>query len=441
MGRTHIKNDVEKCKHELISYVSDNANDYKEIFGQYDKKNCDKLRKDFDGFYSSLKKCKDLSDDKIVDSIKKQSDIFYLIGKSKRLSKHQKVCVLSMNVYLSYLCNCLCKKGGNVREACGYESTSSKTSESCSDKHHHYSEKSVRVIETSSSSSSSKTTDCSSNELKLNKKPKKDCKPYGNKDSDSSSHNKSNHSSACPPVNCACTDESYPIKDADECCKEGGCYDVCGLGDCNDIEQLKKVTIRLKVVLKQICMLMAIFCQMQQQYVEKMNYLTVCDCECYVDCVSIDSQNKLTYLLYKQVNSLITQGNCIFNGTKDTQPIKVYLNCGKSLTICMIDNIKFTFVQDCKCSYIVVNVGSRQYKLWFLKDCITNAEAICILKENCTTVKLILHALTSNKKMIEHWLNIACNMSKCKEICNIDCDNENFFPQPKSYGNSCNLGW
>jgi hypothetical protein len=424
MGYSNIGTDSGKCQNELLEYVNSNSNDYNEIFENYDKKNYDKLKKNFTHFCSCLKAAKNLNDDKISKQIKEQSELFYKIGKCKSLSKHQKVCVLSMNVYLSFLCNCNSKKN-NVREACNLESTSSKSNlSSCTD---NFTEKSVCALDKSSSSSSSKASSkCSSNEIKH--KPKKDnskpCKPCNKKDNDSCSSSSDNKkSNQCPPLNC-CTDEPYPFKEAEMCSRTGGYYDECGLGDCNDIEQLQKITNRLKVVLKQLCMLSAIFCQMQQQCVEKMNYFAVCDTECYVDCVSIDSQNKLTYLLYKQVNALITQNNCVFNGTKDTQPIKVYLNCGKSLTVCIIDNIKFTFVQDCKCSYILVNIGSKQYKLWFIKDGITNSEAICVLKENCNTINMILHALSSNKKMIEHWLNIACKMAKCKEICDMKCEKQ-----------------
>jgi len=114
---------------------------------------------------------------------------------------------------------------------------------------------------------------------------------------------------------------------------------------------------------------------------------------------------------------LVTQNNCVFNGTKDTQPIKVYLNGGQSMTLCIIDNVKFTLVQECNKKYILVNIGSKQYKLVFFGDCITNSSAICVLKQNLCTVKMILYALDSNKKMIENWLNFAKNMEKCKEYC------------------------
>ena len=81
----------------------------------------------------------------------------------------------------------------------------------------------------------------------------------------------------------------------------------------------------------------------------------VCDAECKINCIDIDYQNKLMYILYRQIDSLVTQNNCVFNGTKDTQAIKVYLSCGKSLPVVLIDNVKFTLVKECGKNYIFYN--------------------------------------------------------------------------------------
>ncbi len=411
--------DIEKCKKELVKYVSDNISDYREIFKLYDAKKCDSMEKNFIDFCTKVKKCKDFSDSKIIQSIKDCKDLFYKIGKCSKLSKHYRVCVLSINVYLSFLSN-FCKKNSNdVCEVDGkYESSREKSctssEQSCS-----FNEGSVCKLSTKSTSSSKSSSACSSDEIEC----KKPGKPCDEKSCDSKSSSKDDN---CEPCKDICnTDEEYPFADAAAggCCTNGGCNDGgCGFGDCDDIEQLEKVSDRLKIVLKQICMLNSILCQMQKEFVEKMNCFGVCDTECYLNCVDIDFQNKLMFVLYKQIESLVTQNNCVFNGTKDTQPIKVYLNCGKSFTVCIIDNVKFTLVQDCNKKYILVNVGSKQYKLWFLSDCMTNAAAICVLKQNCCTVKLILYALSSNSKMINHWLNVAKNMAKCK----VNCDSKKY---------------
>ena len=221
------------------------------------------------------------------------------------------------------------------------------------------------------------------------------------------------------------TDNGYPFPCAADagCCTSGagaGIDTGADFGGCEDLEQFEKASKRLKTVLRQICMLKSIFDQMRKEFVEKMNIFGACDAECYLHCSDIDFQNKLMFVLFKQIESLVTQNNCVFNGTKNAQQIKVYMNSGKSLMACIIDNVKFTLITDCNKKYILVNIGCRQYKLWFLGDCTTNSNAICILQQNCCTINLILSAFMSNTKMITQWLSVSKNMSKCM----VDCDDK-----------------
>jgi hypothetical protein len=415
--------DIEKCRSELVSYVRDNMDDYRQIFRLYDSKNCSSIERDFRDFCLKIKTCKDFSEKKIVLLINLHKDLFYKIGKSSKLSKHHKVCVMSINVYLSFLSNYSKNSKPNVCKIDEkYESTRDNTS-STSEQSCAFKDCGSVCKIGSKSSSCSKSCSSSSNEINCNKPC--DTKSHDSKSCDYKPPKEDN----CEPCKDVCdTDDDYPFKDGYEngCCNQGiPNDDVCGFGDYDDLDQLQKVTLRLKNVLKQICMLVSILCEMQKEFVSKMNTFGVCDSDMYINCIDIDYENKLMFVLYKQIDSLITQSNCVFNGTKDTAPIKVYLNCGKSFTVCIIDNVKFTLVQDCKKKFILVNIGTRQYKLWFLGDCMTNAAAICLLKQNCCTIKLILNALHSNKKMIEHWTNVAKNMEKFKDYCDDkkDCCN------------------
>lgn len=406
--------DIEKCKGDLVNYVSSNISDYHEIFQLYDAKNCDSHKKNFRDFHSKVSKCKDFSDQKIIKSIEDCKDLFYKIGKCSKLTKHHKVCVLSMNVYLSVLLKCCKKNNNNVCEVNEKYESSKEYSHSTHEQSCSFNEGSVCKLDTKESSCS-KSSSSSSNELKCKKSSDKS----EESDEKSSCSESSRKSEPCEPCKDVCdTDDEYPFTLSKNCDKNMVFGDEnCGFEDCNDIEQLEKISKKLKGILKLICMLNSILCQMQKEFVEKMNTFGVCDSECYINCVDIDFQNKLMFVLYKQIDSLVTQNNCVFNGTKDTQIIKVYLNSGKSFPLGIIDNLKFTLVQDCGKKYILVNIGSKQFKLWFLTDNMTNAGAICVLKQNCCTIKLILHALSSNNKMISHWLEVSKNMAKCKQFC------------------------
>jgi hypothetical protein len=414
--------DIEKNKKELINFVGDNKKDYDDIFALYDAKKCKTLSKQFTNFCLDIENCKDFTDKKMCNSIKDIKDLFYNIGKSSKLSKHQKVCVYTLNVYLTLLCESgeKCKEDVCVVNG-DYESSRERTTTSDDS----FSIKEGKVFKIKKSSSSEEKTNssvCCTNTT--SSKPRKSKQHKTPKCDDYDDESKSSTKDDCGPCKNICdTDAPYPFADAAEggCCSSKGCNDGCGFGNIEDIKQLDKVSDKLKIVLKQLCMLKAILCEQQQVFVDGMNAFGVCDAECYLDCADINYQNKLLYVMFRQIDSLITQNNCVFNGTKDTQPIKVYLNCGKSLTLCIIDNVKFTFVQDCNKKYILINVGSKQYKMWYLNDCVSHSAAVCLLKQNCCTLKLILCALDTNEKMIKHWLNVSKSMQKCKIYGEDDC--------------------
>jgi hypothetical protein len=407
--------DIEKLKNELVSYVSDHKDDYHEIFKLHDGNKYKSLHKDFcDFFCSKVKKCNNFNDSKISSSIDYYKDLFYKISKCGKLSKHHKVCTATVSVCLASISKCCKNNMTNKNNTCivdnSFESTCDKVSSS--ENSYSFKEGSVCKLSGKSSSSECKKVSTSCNEIIYNKK----CKSDDHSDKSSESNNCKKEKRDCDPCENICdSDEPYPFENVDGCAQGNG-EDISGEGDCDDLVQITKMTERLKLVLKQLCMLISILCEMQKAFVEKMNCFGVCDMDCLINCIDIDYQNKLMYVLFKQIESLVTRNNCVFNGTKDTQLLKVYLSCGKTLPVIIIDNVKFTFVQQCGKNYILVNIGSKQYKLWFLGECMTNSAAICVLKKNLCTIKLILYALTSNKKMILHWLNVSKRMISCNEI-------------------------
>jgi hypothetical protein len=163
-------------------------------------------------------------------------------------------------------------------------------------------------------------------------------------------------------------------------------------------------------------MLINILKQLQKEYVEKINNFSVSRGDSNVDNINIDYINKITIIAYKQIESLVTKNNCIFNGNNETYPIKIYSDSGKSTTLCVIDNFKINLLQENKNKIINVLMADKTFKITLLKDKIIYFEGADLLKANMKSLKNILLSLESNKKMINYWLNISKNNN---ELCKV----------------------
>lgn len=172
-------------------------------------------------------------------------------------------------------------------------------------------------------------------------------------------------------------------------------------------ENFNKINEKIKITSKQINILINIFKQLQKECVEKINSFSMARGDSCVNEIEIDYNNKITFIAYKQMESLVMKNNCIFSGDKNTHQIKVYSDTGKSTTLCVIDNLKIKFNEEKNKKYINVTVGEKTYKIFLLKDKITFFEGIDILENNIKALKNILISLESNKKMINYWLNIS----------------------------------
>jgi len=218
------------------------------------------------------------------------------------------------------------------------------------------------------------------------------------------------------------TDDSYPFSDHNFGCGGGqGCVDVCEDSGC-DVLQSEVITSKLKRVLNQLCLLNTILCSLRKEFISKINCFALCDPECCIGGVDIDQQNRLMYTSYKQIESLIMKNNCLFVGSNDTHQVKIYLKNGQSLVVCALDNVKFSLESSHNEKYLFVNIGTKTFKICFLSKCMSNSDAICVLKKNFCIIESILYALATNKKSIEHWVNLAKNMDKCNDMCKDDSD-------------------
>ena len=188
--------------------------------------------------------------------------------------------------------------------------------------------------------------------------------------------------------------------------------------DCADFDDTNfdKINEKLNIAQKQFSMLINILKQLQREYVEKINNFSVSRGDSNVDNVNIDYINKITIIAYKQIESLVTKNNCIFNGNNETYPIKIYSDGGKSTTLCVIDNFKINLLQENKNKIINILMADKHFKITLLKDKIIYFEGTDLLKANMKSLKNILLSLESNKKMINYWLNISKNNN---DLCKI----------------------
>lgn len=184
--------------------------------------------------------------------------------------------------------------------------------------------------------------------------------------------------------------------------------------DLFDNANFNKINEKLTIAHKQIAILINIVKQLQKEYAEKINIFSISRLNTNIENTSVDYINKITLIAYKQIESLVTKNNCIFNGKEDTCSIKIYSETGKSSTLCIIDNFKINLEEDNKKKYINIRVANINHKIYLMKDKIMYCDGIEILKNAMKSYKNILTSLESNKKMINYWLNISKNNDICK---------------------------
>lgn len=184
--------------------------------------------------------------------------------------------------------------------------------------------------------------------------------------------------------------------------------------DLFDNTNFEKINDKLKIAHKQIGILINIMKQLKKECSDKINDFAVSRGDSHIENINVDYINKIILIAYKQIESLVTKNNCIFNGLDDTCPIKIYSENGKSSTLCIIDNFKINLHEEEKKKYINIKVANINYKIYLIKHKITYFEGVDILKNIMKSLKNITISLESNKKMINYWLNISKNNETCK---------------------------
>jgi len=403
------KTDNENFKKDVISYVKFHEKHYLDIFKKYDATEYKNIHKNFMKFFNvDFKKATDMTT--LESDIKFYKELFLNIHKNITFDKSYTLNVMSMNVYLECIIKTLESSPKNSAK-----SATKSTSKSVV--------KSATKSGSRGSSSSVEESQKFTNKGVCNATPVVSSKCT--EEEDDSCCESSGSENGCCGGNQECgenlcdTDVTYPFSEGcGECCDvPSGCVDGECCSSSDVIEQFCSITKKLEVILSQICMLNVILCELRKEFISKINCFALCDQDGCASTIDVDYENNMMWTTHLQIDSLITKNNCLFTGTSDKHQVKIYLCNGKSLVICTLDNLKFSFEKCYGGSYILVYVGSKSYKLNFLTRCMTNSAAICVLKQNFCTVKMILMALESNRKVIEHWLNLVSNMGKCKKIC------------------------
>lgn len=154
-------------------------------------------------------------------------------------------------------------------------------------------------------------------------------------------------------------------------------------------------------------MLNVIMTGMKKEYLQKINCYNLYNPTLSANPNDVEYNNKLLNTSYDQMLMLVSNaGNGIFSADVDVQPIDVFLDDGRTLTLCTIDNfrIRLEIINEFQC--IIIDIGTQQYKISFLKNTLDNAASIIIMKENFSVLKNAIHAVTLNQKLILYWLNV-----------------------------------
>jgi hypothetical protein len=185
----------------------------------------------------------------------------------------------------------------------------------------------------------------------------------------------------------------------------------------NPISLLKKnkknllsVIKGLKSIVQLFTMMINIFSEMQREYLQKINYYNLYDQSSTVNASDVEYNIKLITTSYEQLRAICSNkdniGTNIFNDTSDTHPILALLDDGTTFVLCTIDNFRVRLSTSNGFKVMIVDIGTKQYVVKFLKDTLDNSSTVVVMKENFNTLKAITYAILLNQKLITYWLKV-----------------------------------
>ena len=175
-------------------------------------------------------------------------------------------------------------------------------------------------------------------------------------------------------------------------------------------KNLHKILDSMNSISYLLYMIKTILSEMQREYLQKINCYNLYDPSLTVNDIDVEYHNKLVNTSYKQLESLISNkdniGCIIFNEITDSHPIEVFFDDGKSFILCYIDNFRIRIAILDGIETIILDIGTKQFKIKKFKEGLDNSSVIIIMKQNFAEIKCILYSILSNQKSISHWLTI-----------------------------------
>lgn len=381
--------DITKCVQLSTKYINCHANHYKNIFELYVESQEDpsenKSRLLFSDFIKLFIKLQMYVSDHHLERIKciledlaSYRIIFKQILRTLTLTEHQRVDVLTMIVYMKTIKNLL--KGTLLSSS---HSTSSHTVTTCATT-------TTCPAPTLNLTSNKLTTQIKSSPHVKVSKGLKTSKNLGNQ------------------LNIIKSLQSNKLKTHHSHTHTNSCHSI------DILKKNKKHVIPVLREMKNISHLLSMFnvilSEMQREYLQKINCYNLYDQSVEVNETDIEYHNKLAITSYKQLYSLLTNensiGSTIFDDSSDTKPIDVFLCDGSTYTICTIDNFRIRSETIDETETIIFDIGTLSYNIKYLKAGLDYDAVIVLMKENFSSIKSVLYAITSNQKIILHWLKV-----------------------------------
>lgn len=332
----------------------------------------------------------------IIKSLYLFKKIFDQISLLENLSKHQKVDIITIKVYLKILLK-LFKKinlrpnkktpadNNNVIHGFFETDQTNQTIQPC---------KPCQTYQTSSTTASTTTTSTNSNSS-CRCIPNNDIIVQNDNINNNNNNNTTNGSNSIkiPGPTCQLDQTSNPV---------------------NILKKNKKYLLMavsgLKTIIQLLTMIETIFSEMKLEYLQKINCYNLYDRSLQVNENDVEFNEKLLTTSYDQLNLLISGkqnlGTGMFNDISDVQPIEVFLENGKAFILCTIDNFRVKLMELNGFNTLAVDIGKKRYYVKYLKSTLDNMSTIAIMKENFNSLKTILYAIQQNKKLILYWLNM-----------------------------------
>jgi hypothetical protein len=185
--------------------------------------------------------------------------------------------------------------------------------------------------------------------------------------------------------------------------------DVCGndqiydgiLSICNDKTTLNEAVKKLKCLYDLFNLLKVIIVMLEKQFIQQLNTSYSSPSNAIISTATFDLVNKLLDMYSSQFTS-IRNKHCgeIFTDTGDTLEIKIELNNGHEVVLCVIDNIQINTEELDHVKSVVIQIGTVRGLIKYLIEDQTYSTGSMLFKDNIDNLEKTIRALDNNQKLI-----------------------------------------